>query len=631
MDLERLPVELVYQLSQEYRDHAYSVSCKVKNEAQLRGYYRLVMMSIRCLRYIKRVFPLSIEQDTRVTLDLVELLVRETHNLDLAESFVSSLRERLLNHDVSSSTGTLVGDRMQCELLLLCRIPLLRKSKFHYKAALRGCDLLVQHLSRLQDTLECYEEWKRVFQYVSMLLNRKLGKHQVVKAKYAELAQVPELPAQWQAFVTLSHVGYLLDNRISVPLPVLQRLCSFNCDEIGPKWYAWKLMLELTTLVYQDKNIAGKLNEFKSFFAQHKESLTDHQDDTRVQVGRHLSLSLASPFMLNYQDLKNMLLLFQSVSFLVNCYDKKANFSVTFLPKVGKTTAKLMELTRQRDGLSLNDKDYRLERYGKVLSFVHFYESWQEILLGNQLPDTGTVRPTGLLNVMFQHIENKEQPLSICAAYSQITEASDSSRETELLSLLNIYLIKASLISEDFKRQEFAAQCNIIWDQITAILSDSDLKDNITWDCTVTMVWIMTHFEPFTSNPMPATDEERNSHIEKLRLYYAANKFQSSTEIEGETSHDLIDENLKVKKGLLLQIVLNYLGGRMLEQDLEVICQISASCCRLAKARKIPVIQYVTGLWHLMNCTLAMKSKEVTISKAKLESLVKKICIRELQ
>ena len=628
MDLQRLPVEVVYQLSQEYREQAYAVSAKVKNEEQLKQYCTLISMAIKCLRYIKRVFPLSIEQDLQVTLELVDLLLQETHNLDLAESFVSSLRERLLIHNSSSSTGSLVNERMQCELLLLCRIPLIRGSKFDFKAALRSCDHLVQHLSQLKDTLESYEEWKRVFQYVSMLLSQRLGKHLIVRAKYDDLWQNPELPLQWQAFITLSYTNYLLDNRFPIPLPVSQRLGSISFSDVRPKWYAWKLMLQLTILVYQDKNITEKLNEFKCFFAQSKDALTDSSDDSIVQVGSRLCLSLDSPFMLNYQDLKNMLLLFQSVSFLVNCYDKKASFSVMFLPKVVKTTTKLIDTMKQRNGVSLNEISAKLHWYEQILSLTRFYQVWQDMLLE---PHSLHTSSDGLLHVMSQQAEYRKDPASICDEYQVIKDASDSTNETKLLSLLNTYLIRASLVSEGVERQKHATLCNIIWDQITKRLADTDLRDNATWDCALTMTWIMTHFEPFSSNPIPATDDERNHHIEKLRLYYNANKLRLSNEVEDEPqSKGSVDEVLKLKKSLMLQILLNYLGGRMLEQDLETICQISAACCRLAKIRKLPVIQYVTGLWHLANCTLAMKTKEVTITRAKLESLVKKICIREL-
>lgn len=632
MDLQRLPVDVVYQLSREYREQAYAVSARVKNEEQLKEYYTLVSMAIKCLGYIKRSYPLSIDQDWQVTLELVELLLQETQNLDLAESFVSSLRERLLNHDLTSSNDWLVDARMQCELLLLCRIPLQRDSKFHYRAALRSCDRLVQHFTQLEDTLESYGEWKRVFQYVSMLLDQKLGKHIIVRTKYDELLQDSKVPGQWVAFVTLSYTNYLLDNRLPIPLPVAQRLMALECEEVPVKWFAWKLMLELTILVYQDKNVTHKLEEFKSFFAQHKAALGDSQEDCVVQVGHRLSISLEAPSMLNYQDMKNMLLLFQSVSFLVNCYDKKAGFSVAFLPKVVKTTTKLIESLRQQKGLSLSCIDSKLKWYEHVLSFAQLYLAWQTMLLETQCLEPENTLFPGLLQAMSKHIENKDSPLALCARYKSVKELADSPSEIKLLCLFNTYMINAALVSESVERQEHAGQCNAIWDQIAKLRGETDLRDNAMWDCATVIAWIMTHFEPFTSNPMPATDAERNHYVEKLRLYYDANKLRLNSDAEeGSSPLVSVDESFKLKKSLTLQILLNYLGGRMLEQDLEIICQISAACCRLAKIRKIPVIQYVTSLWHLMNCTLAMKTKEVTITRAKLESIVKKICIREVK
>ena len=36
-------------------------------------------------------------------------------------------------------------------------------------------------------------------------------------------------------------------------------------------------------------------------------------------------------------------------------------------------------------------------------------------------------------------------------------------------------------------------------------------------------------------------------------------------------------------------------------------------------------IQYVVGIWHLMNCTVGMRGKDVALTNAKLEALVKQI------
>lgn len=638
MDAPRLPLKKVYELSQEYRNQAYAVSSRVGNESQLGQYYTLISMAIKALKYIKAVYPLSIEQDTRATFELVDLLLKETHNVDTAESYLSSLRERLLNHQESGPTRSLMNFRMHCELMLLYRVPMVRGSKFHYKVALRSCDQLLKHLEELKSTYETFEDWIQVFQYVSMSLKREVRKHTLVKTEYAEICQTSKDNVLWQAFVTLSHVNYLLNNRLPIPWQARQQLQKIQLGDVYPRWYAWKLLLELMIQIHEDKNITEKLKEFQSFFGDCKEALGDNREEYIVQVGKDLKLSLSSSSLLSYKDMKTLLLLLQSVSYLVNCHDKKANFSIKFLAKVLSTAKKSVEVVQASDGSSINEIELNISWYGKILSFAKYYQIWQSILLVAELPSIETRHAldkdrTNLLTVLSAHLSHKGDQLNICNQYEDSAKTRNCSNEMILITLMNSFLIRATLISQNIDRQGQTEQCNILWDRITKSFNDSDLRDNATLDCTLTMIWIMSHFEPFTSNPMPAAEVEKSHHIDKLRLYYSANKLSPSGEgevTEAPENSKKSGENLSLKRSLMMQILLNYLGGRLFEQDLETICQISAACYRLAKIQKMDIISYIVGMWHLTNCTLAMKTKEVTIMSAKLEALGERLYDNEL-
>lgn len=630
--MQKLSPELIYQLSHEYLDHAYLVARNVKTEEQLKQYYTLISMCIRSLQHIKCSFPLSVEQDARLTIELVELLLSETHSLDLAESYLSSMRERLHHVQISSSSGALLPEKMHCEFLSLYALPMNRNCKFNYRIAQRNCEELIQYLTELKNAGETNEVWLVIFQYVDVWLNIKLGKHSLAKAGFHDLSQKESGSIQWQAFVRICHFNYLLDRRFPVPQVTLEQIKSMKCAEIGAKLFGWKLILELTLQIYEDKNISDKLSQFKEFFANNKDFLNDTSDSCVIEVDLNVSVSLKVPSLFQYKDMKNILLLLQSVSYLVNCYDIKANFSTKFLPKVLSTTKKLIKSVSEIEDRSLHYYASKIDCYESVLSIAEFYIIWERFLLTSDFQSLQSIATTSpyysnLLGSMLLQIDEGKPDLEACQNYHNVT-VSNTSSEAKLIALLNIYVIRASLISRNIQREENVSHCNELWLHITKALQETDLQNNTTWDCTVTILWIMSHFEPFTSNPMPAGDEERSKYIEILRKYYSANKLLQTHSKAPATNLDLeivTDNAFKVKKSLLMQILLNYLGGRLLEQDLETICQVSGICFRLAKQSNMLVLYYITGLWHLTNCTVAMKNKEVIIVTAKLEAVVAQI------
>ncbi|GCE98480.1 hypothetical protein ZYGM_003563 [Zygosaccharomyces mellis] len=618
MSLNRLPVGVVYHLSHEYRQQAYLHAHNVRNEQLLKQYYALISMAIKCLEYAKEQYALSMDQDYQITIELVEILVKETYNLDLAEQYMSSLKERLKNHQVVASTETLLMQRMHCEFLSLYEMPLRRNSRFHFKIASRNCNALLQYFDNVGDE---YQTWKQVFEYVNVFLAVKLGKRSKARADLFKLDN-QNISGQWGAFITLSHVSFLLSRRYTIPPEIYRKLDSIDVTVVGPHMYSWKLVLQLYIQVFEDKNITNNLNHFKQFFVEYKGFLSSSDGVCDVNISETLSLKLYSLCLFQYRDLKNVLLLLQSVSFLVNCHDKKANFSTKFLPKVQSTTINLIESNNKGGGKSLNSYDDDRNLYEHILSCVDFYQKWESFLLFSEVkPLNRNVKNnmqslySPLLEAMRLQLAGDNNSIS---AYERIIN-SKQVNEVRILAMVNSFIIRASKLSRNIRREENMSHCNSLWIEMNHILRESDLWKNQMWGCTMTMLWLLSHLEPFTSSPMPSTDEEKSKFLSLLRNYYTVNKVvkEDSQELNVENT------NLKIKKSILPQILLNYLGGRLLEQDLATICKVSGLCFKLSKQQNSIYLQYVMGIWHLLNSTVAMNSKEVTIMRSKLESIVR--------
>lgn len=619
MGYTRLPIEVVYQLFHEYREQAYLHAHEVRNEQDLKEYYRLIAMAIKCLEYAKEQFALSMDEDYQITMELIDILVKETHNLDLAEQYLSSLKERLKNHQDAASTGTLFRQRMHCEFLSLYVMPLRRDLKFHFKIASRNCDALLQYFDNVGTA--SVNAWRQVFEYVKVCLNVKLGKRSKARSDFLKLdnANVGE---QWGAFITLSHVSFLLSRRYTISPETCKKLDYIDVNQVGPQLYSWKMVLQLYIQVFEDKNITDNLNRFKQFFAEYKGFMLDNDGICDVNVDEELTLRLSLVSVFRYRDLKNVLLLLQSVSFLVNCHDKKANFSTKFLPKVQGTVIKLIESNKQNGGKSLSSYDNDRSLYEHILSCVDFYQKWESFILSSEIKPLNRDSAAGnviellyspLLEAMKQQVAGSNEAVN---SYGTIIH-SKQVNEVKIIAMVNSFIIRASRMSKNIQREENMAHCNSLWAEINHLLRESDLWKNQMWGCTMTILWLLSHLEPFTSSPMPSTDEERSKFLALLKNYYMVNK------VIKEDNQEPSNSNLKIKKSVLLQILLNYLGGRLLEQDLATICQVSGLCFKLSRQLNSIYLQYVIGIWHLLNSTVAMNSKEVTIVRSKLEAIVR--------
>lgn len=142
---------------------------------------------------------------------------------------------------------------------------------------------------------------------------------------------------QFHFVVMCSFINYCLDEGISIPADMWVYFSEMDTAHVKLK--IWKILLELLVLIFKDINITDKLTELKSFFDNNKDKIDSPLES--IHLFDTVSLKLDFP-VFGYKDVKNLLLFFQSVSYLPNCFDKRSNFSVKFLPKTISTTGKLL-------------------------------------------------------------------------------------------------------------------------------------------------------------------------------------------------------------------------------------------------------------------------------------------------
>lgn len=656
----------LWELHEEYVTCAHNCVSKVQNRDQLRQYYQLIGAGVTCLVTIKEKYSLSMEHDAQVTLALVSLLVDETADYDAAEMYISSLQERLKNDKYSDDLEVY---RLVCHFMNFYTIPLKRKSQFHMNIALKNCNELVTYMENALESgsMQPYSEWLVVFKFVVLTLSILTNKHGRLHERYKELIEYENVPKIWKYILVLHYVDYRLKQRKPIEQDILSSLSEITVETAGAKLYAWRLISELLMDIYNDRNITEQLNRFKLFFKECKDKL-DGSLEVNVDSKAKLQLKLEPIF--HYKDLKNILLLLQSVSYLLNGYDKKANFSIKFLSKVQTTTQLLLEGIRNDSANSILTVDNKVSWYTTILKYVSFYKLWDYVLLKGITHEykRNCLEIPQKDHQLFLELIGRQSKLTSTGGseeLQQLTEqytdlAGDSSvhYEVKLSSLLNCYIILSSLVSEDIDKAKNISRCNDVWMSIQSIFDNCDLRDNSLWNVTILMVWIISHFEPFTANPLPSTDEEKSSKLEAFKGYYQNNKYNVIDKKDAG-----MHNNLKVKRGLLLHVLLNYIGARLFEQDLEEMTKISERCFRMAnisiedasyskKSSKQPrvgslnttdieeseidhptnmnvegnqgiwAIRYIMGLWSLMNYTVGMRQKEVIYTRNKLSRII---------
>ncbi|CDO94643.1 unnamed protein product [Kluyveromyces dobzhanskii CBS 2104] len=584
---------LIYQLSKQYTYTAHNIVTEIQTELDLRQYYTLINQAIRCLRYLKDGgLQMSLEQDFQVTVDLVSLLIEETHRTDLAEQYISGLRDKL-------HTTTWVNEKMYTDYILLCKIPLQKSDVNHRKIALRN---LTKLISSLDTSL-----WKVLFQYFRLQLipgsERKIS-------DYKDILFVIKSHQQFRFIVMCSFINHCLDEGICIPDDIINDFHEMDTEVARLK--IWKLLLELLLSIFTDVNITDKLTELKSFFDKNKEEMDTPLEP--ILLFENVSMKLDLP-VFGYKDVKNLLLFFQSVSYLPNCYDKRSNFSVKFLPKTISTTEKLISSLNEKCSLSKLDSLHNF--YRTLLDLVRFYQACESIMLLGTAEDITLKSPyDGILQAWNAQLKGQAEIAS--DIYHSILLDASQNREMKLLSLLHLYAITLAEISKcdigSDNLHTLTTKANQLMSQLDSSLNSSIFGTSTVWRCTKLLLIIMGKFEPFTKNPQASN--QTSVFITELEQYFAGNSLLPA---ENSTTDF---EPIKIKKSLVLHTWLNYIAGSMLVNDLAEKCVLSSTCFKLTKQQYLPHLRYLVGIWNLMNNTVAMNSKEVALTKARLDQIV---------
>lgn len=599
METEKLSACDYYRLSHEYSDCARRCVGKICSEKQLSQYRTLIFHAIQALHRVKE-FQLSAEQDAVVTLELCDLLVEETHDLDVAETYLSSIKERLVGTD-------LLHEKMLVESALV-KVARMRGSLVHSKDALRNVNATLDILGTTSSAWELYFSLLRI----ELIMEITPSDSRISKLFDQLIMQSSEVKG-FQMFVLCSHVSYCLDQHVAAHGEYLNMLSQIDAAEVPPALSLWKHLIELLHLIYQDHNITSKLSEFKNFVAAHKKDLTS--STFCIKLSEEVVISLTTPA-IRYKDFKNIILLFQSVSYLTNCYDKKANFSTKFLPKVSSAVKDLINFTESTSALGLNNQR---SFYKQILTLCHYYTCLESLILSGNCDEIHDNSDYGIL-VEAMRLQLKRETSCALKKYEQLSSIKRAA-EFQLIGLFACFVIKSAVMSRSMGTVPFDEYQKVseIWDRITKLFKGHAFNENHIWRCTLTVVWIASHYQPFTNAELSRGDD--TGHLDKLKWYYSTNSFA------GPTRNSLGDEESTkqapvLKKSLLLLSLLNYLAGAIIVNELDEKCRISNSCFHLGKQQQMPLMRYVAGLSHLLNCGLAMKSKDVAITRSGLNELV---------
>ena len=604
------------RVAKECTAQARLLAPQLTSTADLNTHNTLIATACQALADTLQNGSLPISQDIEASTMLAELLLSDTASPDLAETYLSALRTRLQQYMPGGPRpdSTYFNEWLYVEFLALYEVPRHGSTTLGIRAAINNCTQLVSYLEAMT---EAPVYWRYVFMWVQAGLCVQAGRRTNATAIYKQLWQLVESDetcgGQWRAFVAAQYTAWLIESRQEVPEFLVEVL-----DHVPESTSAYSAQLQVLVLVvrlvvalHRDENITPLLSRFKALFDEHKSSLQDGTEPLVLPLGEDPlapQIVLTHPALFNYTSLKTLLLFLQSVSYLVNCYDDAANFSVRFLSKVKRNVKKVLQGAGKSDApCHLTTRDATMAWHTKLLELTRLYQGWESLLLTGQLGD------------------------ALAASLE-----SPSTEETRLLAQLNEYLALAGKIDEltegntdddSVTEQVLLVRAEQMWAGIEAALAASPLlRTNAMWDCTVVVVWFMTHQEPFTSRPLPSSDATRSEYMRRLSQYYDANRLvKRPAEDKPTASGSGSSSPHTLKKAVWLLALVNYLGGRLLETDLEEIYAVSSACLQVTKGRRLaaPYIRYVLTLWHLLNCTVSMRSREVILTRGRLEALLR--------
>ncbi|KAL6945398.1 hypothetical protein ACO0QE_002850 [Hanseniaspora vineae] len=611
---------MIYQLAQEYYHHARKVYHMVKTEKQLQQYYTLIQQCLRCLTCLKSkpsmLQEMTLQQELLVTLQLSEMLMEHTvDNRDLAISYLESFKIKLLNlrYDVE--------DLMLVEFMLICVIPLNEKSEQALQLALKNCNRLLKKLAaNIAEEPQgntVLQKWLLIFKFARIQLSlaistdrtlpnvkNSLNTSQVQTFVYMyqdALSEVPEgLYPLFRDYLTLSLASLKLEHNYDAH--VLQEIPSLITKD-SPFLNAWWQLLDVCRMIKLDQNIYDKLNEFVDLFKTYKKLLNSmYTFDFLNDICPFLQIDCCTFTLFN---LKKILLLMQSVSFLLNHHDPTNNHSLRFLPKLLEypvaplNDAAVTSPFLQKMNLSLGQEIFHLTEY---------YHAWQSKFLEMTKPVKEITACDPISSYM--DILNETDIHNRIHLFITFIQRNDINSELKIFSSINLYLLFCAI--QDLE---------VLQPLENAIENHCLVQENNLIQCLWTLVWNMTHFKPFMESPALCHDNDfKNAKLAKLQKFLQVNVLRED-HTEEET------RNFKIKKSQLIFVLLEYVAGKILVNETEKQNELSTSCFGLATHCKNinKELCYVIGLWCFNNSILLSNQKQELKMKMKLKKLVREI------
>ncbi|KAH3901843.1 uncharacterized protein SCODWIG_03109 [Saccharomycodes ludwigii] len=665
---------VIYQLAKEYENHAIKSFHRIKTEYQLRQYYTLLSNAIKCYQYLKNGFQLSPKQDCQITIELCSLIITYCQddyttsisfnkheyddkkcmdtNIDLVRRYLDSCKMKL----VSLNNADYFENIMNLELMLNFIIPVNIGSTNDIKTSINNCkrvqrnlqnesdNIIKMNVPRTSNYIILVTKWKLIFEMAEIELKATgtpIALDSSLLYDYKKiLSHCNDLNLQQTLFyqyLLLSFINFCLEEHIDyVSIKDIYQLFKdyeFTCVEFN----MWKSILTILYKISNDQNISENLEQFKFDLNKNKQYLI-----TCSKITLDLFPLEINTIIFQYTNLKILISLFQSVSYLVNCHDKSSNFSTKLLPKCVKFFAlddfkkmeKMNNAFRNVSSLSVYQK-----LQNKMLELVEFYMGWESLLStiaedtitsDKDVIDSDDTIYKKVLKVSKLQLSSKKYSniaTILIENYTHILQDIDCTNndvttkvkyyDLKLYCLFNLYMLHCNCNNLDIA-------ANQIEPEILKIMPSFESNNLIR--CTWILIWIITHFKPFIEVPLVSiindTDIKQRI-ITELENFIKVNVVKSSS----PPIDPIIIKKYKLKKSELLFFLMEIVGSFIVFHKTEDKEQYLQQAFQLGKHSKTinDHLLYVCGLACLNNSILLYDKKKILIMKNKLKRIVEKL------
>lgn len=664
MDYSKLSQDVLYSIANEYLDAAYKFSNKIIDDIDLIQYFKLINLSLKIFHHLSLNDIHNNNKDTKLfnkflfNLNFLKIIINENliinnnnngNNFNLIETNLSDL---INNINLSTDNNPFINNILfNSQFIKFFTLPLKRDNNYYSNLIIIDLNNFISYLQQIlnenttNNTNVIYK--LSIFKFIEIFWFIKLKKNKkIIINKFNNLLSFNSkyniTNNDWNSIVILYYYNFLLNNNFLPSNHIdINLLNSIDNNLL----IIWKLLLDLITTIKLNSNINNIIKKIQKILSN-SNTISNNSSLLTIIFNDSITINLNLFTIFDFNILKNLLLFYQSINYLTisNSYNDNLNFLnkinnkkkiFNLITKNYSQSNKILRVKRPRFSIYYYDKRfYWLKSFKKL---TDFYIIWQNLILNdnnNNIIDLisnyenenkNTIDSLLLSTISNQFNKNKlnYNINSILSNYNKIITNINTPIDIKIFSLLNYYLILSSqinLIKNNDKNllSDKINKTNEIWLILINLIDNNYNFKNNNLSVTILIIWISTHFEPFTSNPMPCSDTEKDVNLNNFKKFYLNNSFLITT-----NDNNNIENSFKIKKSIFLQILINFLGCRLFEHDINKICKISNYCFQLSiKFNFNSIFTYINGLWHLINSTSAMKKNDVLDTKEKLKKIL---------